>query len=282
MPTVSGTATRAVDDMHCTLNSIPYSATTMSFYADHKRRLANAGYGGLYPRWVGFGDAADGFGLVSDIDTTFTIGTELTTATIELAGPVVFAVDPGTNVRIQSSVAMQSNNMAGSGNGAAVNIENGSALGDCNTGGTGSLQLGGPSTRPLIGYLYRFVAVPRRVIDANCPLGDTITHDYLVHSLTDTPARLSNQLLARGIIEQIHRYNANRGARTARGHSPRCRVDRGAEPHRGDASGGRTERSPDGTPNPDYVPAVMDQRRAYLVKVCMDAEDNETDGLAAG
>jgi hypothetical protein len=94
--------------------------------------------------------------------------------------------------------------------------------------------------------------------------------------LTDTPARLRNALISRGIIEQktdprtgktIYVGTRN-GVEFVEVPNPIVVTPAVGEP-----------RLPDGTPNPAYVPPVMDTRRVYLVKVAHEAEADEVEGL---
>lgn len=94
--------------------------------------------------------------------------------------------------------------------------------------------------------------------------------------LTDTPARLRDQLIARGIIETY--IDSRTGQTMLKGARPGVEWVEVPNPIVVTPAVGAS-RLPDGSPNPARVPAVMDPRHVYLVKVAWGAEGDETSGL---
>ena len=97
--------------------------------------------------------------------------------------------------------------------------------------------------------------------------------------LTDTPARLRNQLIARGIIKQDvdeqgrgpTLVGVRPGVEWVEVPNPIVTTQPVGEP-----------KLPDGTPNPDYVPAVMDPRHCLSGEGGMGCRGQRDGGLAAG
>lgn len=88
--------------------------------------------------------------------------------------------------------------------------------------------------------------------------------------LTDTPARLRNQLIARGIIETY--IDPRTGQTMLKGVRPGVEFIEVPNPIVVTPAVGEPGQ-------PGYVPAVMDPRHCYLVKMAWEAEGDETDGL---
>jgi hypothetical protein len=96
--------------------------------------------------------------------------------------------------------------------------------------------------------------------------------------LTDTPGRLRTRLIERGIIETY--TDGRTGQQMLKGVRPG--VEWVEVPNPIVVTPAVGDPGTQNNPNPDYVPAVMDPRHVYLVKVTHDAEDDQMDGMPPG
>jgi hypothetical protein len=162
IPTVSATVTRAVDSVNVTpLSSIPFSQTAGTLYVDNSK-LTDATYDTYTdPRYVAFDDGTNTENIVFLAATSGTDNDQFIVRTSNTVQAQLETLGVSKNTRRQMSGAWAANDVDASYDGAAVASDGTATVPPAIT----QFHIGNRqgNDRPLAGYIYRLVYVPRQV-----------------------------------------------------------------------------------------------------------------------